>query len=354
MSSSTTFIPTTRSRTLLFISYRDSSARAPPTSRSSGRQYQDAYHTNDENEGLIDHQGTPHISLDVELPPKWVDYVEQVEEILAATHAKVAALDKLHAKHVLPGFADRTTEEREIQVATNEITKDFRQCQALIQLVQHHALAAKNTQRGLAAKVQELTPPSEKGSECIWKVSYLSLYPLTPYVDIPRTRLTCPRVELQGHAIKNQDLLLPSGVSPDSLDQDVEATSPRQLVDQQQLQPDLTARDRELTEIAKSIATLAELFKDLSSLVIDQGTLLDSVEYNIEQTAVHMDESVKELDMATRYQKNTGRRKCIFLLLLIIFGLILVLIFKPRRHSSAPAPTPISTQALKSHRFLHS
>jgi syntaxin 16 len=149
-------------------------------------------------------------------------------------------------------------------------------------------------------------------------VSYLSLYPLTPYVDIPRTRLTCPRVELQGHAIKNQDLLLPSGVSPDSLDQDVEATvlprfpllfsiysldrtqSPRQLVDQQQLQPDLTARDRELTEIAKSIATLAELFKDLSSLVIDQGTLLDSVEYNIEQTAVHMDESVKELDMATR------------------------------------------------------
>jgi t-SNARE complex subunit (syntaxin) len=75
-----------------------------------------------------------------------------------------------------------------------------------------------------------------------------------------------------------------------------------QLVDQQQLlEPDLRARDRELTEIAKSIATLAELFKDLSSLVIDQGTLLDSVEYNIEQTAVHMNESVKELDIATRF-----------------------------------------------------
>ena len=74
-----------------------------------------------------------------------------------------------------------------------------------------------------------------------------------------------------------------------------------QLVDQQLLAPDLRARDRELTEIAKSIATLAELFKDLSSLVIDQGTLLDSVEYNIEQTAVHMNESVKELEIATRF-----------------------------------------------------
>ena len=73
-----------------------------------------------------------------------------------------------------------------------------------------------------------------------------------------------------------------------------------QLVDQQLLEPDLRARDRELTEIAKSIATLAELFKDLSSLVIDQGTLLDSVEYNIEQTAVHMSGAVKELEIATR------------------------------------------------------
>ena len=63
---------------------------------------------------------------------------------------------------------------------------------------------------------------------------------------------------------------------------------------------DLRTRDRELTEIAKSIATLAELFKDLSVLVIDQGTLLDSVEYNIEQTALHVEDAVKELNVATR------------------------------------------------------
>jgi syntaxin 16 len=158
--------------------------------------------------------------------------------------------------------------------------------------------------------------------------------------------------KLQGHAIKNQDLLVASGVTSlkgsdalTAVDEDIEAASHSQLVDQQLLEPDLRARDRELTEIAKSIASLAELFKDLSSLVIDQGTLLDSVEYNIEQTAVHMSGAVKELEIATRYQKNTGRRKCIFLLLLIIFGLVVVLIFKPRRESSAPAPIGPITQA---------
>ncbi|KAH9040786.1 t-SNARE [Lactarius pseudohatsudake] len=350
MTSTSTFTPTTRSRTLLFISYRDSSARTPRASRSS-RQYEDSDHPFDENEGLINHQGgTSHISLEVELPQNGsVDYVEQVEEILAATQAKVAALDKLHAKHVLPGFADRSLEEREIEVATSDITKDFRQCQVLIQRIgvvaaasdhtfppgrsdvaQHNALAAKNTQRGLAAKVQELSAAFRKKQRV--------------YME-----------KLQGHAIKNQDLLVASGVTSlkgsdalTAVDEDIEAAvrSHSQLVDQQLLEPNLRARDRELTEIAKSIATLAELFKDLSSLVIDQGTLLDSVEYNIEQTAVHMSGAVKELEIATRYQKNTGRRKCIFLLLLIIFGLIVVLIFKPRRHSPAVTPiTPITTQA---------
>ena len=75
----------------------------------------------------------------------------------------------------------------------------------------------------------------------------------------------------------------------------------------------LQARDRELGEIARSIAQLAELFKDLSALVIDQGTLLDSVEYNIEQTAVHMEDAVRELNTATR---------CVVLAFLVIFDAV--------------------------------
>lgn len=56
-----------------------------------------------------------------------------------------------------------------------------------------------------------------------------------------------------------------------------------------------------MNEIAKSISQLADVFKDLQAMVIDQGTILDSVEYNIEQTAVHVQEAVKELKIATTY-----------------------------------------------------
>lgn len=93
---------------------------------------------------------------------------------------------------------------------------------------------------------------------------------------------------------------------------------------------DIQQRSSEITQIATSITELADLFRDLSGLIVQQGTVLDSVEYNVQQTARQMDDAVEELKVAKRYQSNTGKRKCILLLILIIVGLILVLIYKPR------------------------
>ncbi|KIY50352.1 t-SNARE, partial [Fistulina hepatica ATCC 64428] len=330
----------TRSRTLLFLSYRDS--RVPSTRFARSRRsdyYDDVYSSADEHQGLMNNGDPGYIAVDLNpSPPEWWSGVaDQVEVILAAVPAKIAALDKLHAKHVLPGFADRSQEERDIETATTDLTKDFRRCQSLIQRIGvlgptshpfppsassagHETLAAKNVQRGLAARVQELSATFRKKQRV--------------YME-----------KLQGHAIKNQDLLIASGTlslkgleGMSAVDDDVEAASHTRTqslsLEQAGSSSEFQLRNRELNEIANSIAGLAELFKDLSVLVIDQGTLLDSVEYNIEQASVSMQEAVEDLKVATRYQKNTGRRKCIFLLLLIIFGLILVLIFKPRRSHS--------------------
>lgn len=163
-------------------------------------------------------------------------------------------------------------------------------------------------------------------------------------------------IELQGHAIKNQDLLVASGTISlkgseglSAVDEDVEAATAVRLsvihsfhhrilvgilpirhisthtpppcfyyyyyyqsrsivMEQEFVTPDydIRQRDRELREIAKSIGSLAELFKDLSVLVIDQGTLLDSVEYNIQQTAVQMEDAVKVLGEATKSVLSTS------------------------------------------------
>jgi syntaxin 16 len=108
------------------------------------------------------------------------------------------------------------------------LEQDFRQCQKLIQKIssgqshpfppssqhaRHEALAAKNVQRGLAAKVQELSTTFRKKQ----RVYMESMSPISLLLHGNNTLyLTCfPPCpcdsELQGHAIKNQDLLIASG-----------------------------------------------------------------------------------------------------------------------------------------------
>ena len=54
-------------------------------------------------------------------------------------------------------------------------------------------------------------------------------------------------------------------------------------------------REREITDIAKGIIELADIFRDLQNMIIDQGTMLDRIDYNIERMAVDVKAADKEL-----------------------------------------------------------
>jgi syntaxin 16 len=80
--------------------------------------------------------------------------------------------------------------------------------------------------------------------------------------------------------------------------------SQSQLQSQSQIQSgpglDIETRSREITQIATSISELADLFRDLGNLVVEQGTVLDSVEYNVSTTARELEGAVEELKVAQK------------------------------------------------------
>ena len=57
----------------------------------------------------------------------------------------------------------------------------------------------------------------------------------------------------------------------------------------------INQREREITDIAKGIIELADIFKELQTMVIDQGTMLDRIDYNIENMTINVKAAEKEL-----------------------------------------------------------
>jgi syntaxin 16 len=102
---------------------------------------------------------------------------------------------------------------------------------------------------------------------------------------------------------------------------------------------EITQREREIEDIAQGIIELADIFRDLQAMVIDQGTMLDRIDYNVENMATDVKAADKELVVASGYQKKTTKRKIILLLLIIIAGMIILLVIKPKRNSDGGGNT---------------
>jgi syntaxin 16 len=88
-------------------------------------------------------------------------------------------------------------------------------------------------------------------------------------------------------------------------------------------------RDLEVQNILRSVNDLAQVMKDLSVLVIDQGSILDRIDYNTEQVSKTVESGLAQVVKAEKTQKKGRMMMCIMLLMAaVVFMLIFVLIEK--------------------------
>jgi syntaxin 16 len=63
-------------------------------------------------------------------------------------------------------------------------------------------------------------------------------------------------------------------------------------------------------------------------LVIDQGTILDRIDFNMENAVEHAKEGITQLQKAEEHQKNALPMKCIIALVVLIVIMLIILIVK--------------------------
>lgn len=86
-------------------------------------------------------------------------------------------------------------------------------------------------------------------------------------------------------------------------------------------------REQEVTKIVKSIVDLNDIFKDLAGMVQEQGTVLDRIDYNVEQTQTRVTEGYKQLQKAELYQRKNRKMYCIMMLAGVTLFMLILLIF---------------------------
>ncbi|KAK3366015.1 t-SNARE [Lasiosphaeria ovina] len=349
-----------RDRTNLYISYRQSNAHHPTQPRhrygpaagsadrfggSGGAATGTAvlFSADEDRRGLLSagaydvDDGDAVIEMDL-LPPRWADVSDEVSELLADIARKSQKLERLHQKHVLPGFNDeeaKKAEESEIEQLTQSITRGFHDCHRCIQRIEQMVregkaagqmsradeLMAKNIRVNLATRVQEASAGFRKKQS-----AYLKKLRGMGGISSPAERASTPLPP----GVYTDPSILESDADRSFSQSTIQATSHQKLLHSNDVA--ISQRERAIDEIAQGIIELSDLFRDLQTMVIDQGTMLDRIDYNVERMGTDIKEADKEIKVAAGYQKKTAKRKIILLLLLIIAAMIILLVIKPKKH----------------------
>uniref|UniRef100_A0A7S2R9T6 t-SNARE coiled-coil homology domain-containing protein n=1 Tax=Eucampia antarctica TaxID=49252 RepID=A0A7S2R9T6_9STRA len=265
-------------------------------------------------EGISITPAVQHNQIAASLPPQWVDDVDGIHELLSDCTRMMGILGSMHASRVGTVFGrDLDDMEQKIERITNEITDKFRQAERLLQRVGiatkraggEQAAVGANVQRSLAKKLQELS---------------------VEFRQKQRKYLTDVQAQKSGGVAETESKF---GIDLNEREQDY-GFNQQQTAVVDDLQEAVQSRDHEISQIAKSIEELGAIFKELAVLVIDQGTILDRIDYNMETVVEHTKTGIKQLEKAEKSQKSGRPMKCIMCLMCAITVLSILLLLKNR------------------------
>lgn len=249
------------------------------------------------------------------LPPVWVDNIESVEEVITKIQIKIRELNQLHTKRLMVNFEDdENQQEQAIDTKTREITSLFHDAE---QVLKRFSKASDNKDISLAEK----TVRKNLQMSMAKKLQGYS----TAFRSTQKEYMNRLQAQKSGNGAETFDFLNEKGQKVEAADRGFNQSQIQQVDYTEEL---VNQRDEEITRIAQSIEELAAIFKELAVLVIDQGTILDRIDYNMETAVEHAKEGIVQLEKAEDHQKSAMSVRCIFALVILIIIMLAILVWK--------------------------
>ncbi|KAI9561887.1 hypothetical protein GHT06_012849 [Daphnia sinensis] len=265
-----------------------------------------------------DARGKSH-TTHVRMPPDWTDSLEEAQYTLTKIQTRLKELSALQNKHLLkPTFDDSMNEEQQIDVLTQDVTKMFTTCHNCIKRIQYNSTStslgqaesslAKNVVTSLVTTLQNLSNTFRSDQNT--------------YLNKIKSREERSQ-QFFGGASKDWNY--------DDWNTPSQTETPRVMSQQQLLLNEenssfVEQREKEIQNVVRSIYELNSIFKEISHMVADQGTVVDRIDYNIEHTQAKVHDGLVHLQKADNYQKKNRKMVCIVALVSAIIVLIIILI----------------------------
>ncbi|XP_037965806.2 syntaxin-16 [Plutella xylostella] len=284
-------------------------------------------------------------------PPPWRDVLEEAHYVLSRLKTKIAELQACHERQIRRPLLDDSSQQEAISRVAAEVAAHFTSAHRHCTAIRAYARQGTKTEQKLVNNVVlALVSSLQELSLTFRSAQAHYLKTLTSREERSNAFFELPNFEelslddhselLPGLTANQTDMLfaLPSTstnqngyLEDENLDQMFErqAVSQKQLLLRQEENTKMVAeREAEVNKIVHSIMDLNDIFKDLAHMVHDQGTVLDRIDYNIEQTQVQVHEGYKQLQKAERYQRKNRKMHCILVLgvMIIILAVLLIIV----------------------------
>uniref|UniRef100_A0A8D0SSI7 Syntaxin-16 n=1 Tax=Sus scrofa TaxID=9823 RepID=A0A8D0SSI7_PIG len=234
------------------------------------------------------------IGVTKQSPPKWVDGVDEIQCDVGRIKQKMKDLAILHDQHLnRPTLDDSSEQEHAIEIATQEVTQLFHRCQRAVQALPSRARRAcseqeerllRNVVASLAQALQELSTG----------------FRLAQSGYLKRMK---NREERSQHFFDTSVPLMDDGEDNTLYDR---GFTDDQLVLVEQNTLMVEEREREIRQIVQSISDLNEIFRDLGAMIVEQGTVLDRIDYSVEQACMKTEDGLKQLHKVISQGLRTG------------------------------------------------